>query len=110
MYQTGVMDQARNYSSAYVEQRFIVDAASPVCTFNLPGATVDPSGDMLIDVSVADGGAGLDDGSVSVTVKDPNGNKLEISDFAVTGDRITGKIEGPLETGDYVIEKIGRKR
>lgn len=106
-YEKGVMDQARNSGSRYVEQRFVVDMMPPVCTFNLPGATVDPSGDMLIDVSLVDTGSGLATGSAKITVKGPDGEELDVTDETVSGDRITAKLEGPLEAGDYVITVEG---
>jgi flagellar hook assembly protein FlgD len=107
IYQQGVMDQTRNYGSAYVEQRFIVDGLSPVCTFNLPGATVDPAAGLVFDVTVADSGVGLDAGSVTVKITTPDGTVIELDpdedEYQVVGDRITGKIDPPLDKGDYTI-------
>jgi hypothetical protein len=109
VYDDGVMDQAWNWGS-WVEQRFIVDMLPPVCTFNLPGATIDPSGDLLIDVTVVDSGVGLDDGTATIVVIGPDGNEIEDIDVEVAGDRITGKVEGPLERGDYTITVEGADR
>jgi hypothetical protein len=109
MYIWGIFDQVYN-EAAYIEQRFIVDMSSPICTFNLPGATVDPSGPMLIDVSVVDDGAGLASGSVSVVVTDPDGKVVEDIEWTTTETGIKGEIEGPLETGEYVIMVEGADR
>ncbi|MCC7142468.1 MAG: hypothetical protein IT349_10235 [Candidatus Eisenbacteria bacterium] len=115
IYNTGVMDWAGNSGSRYVEQRFIVDMAPPVCTVVSPAATVEPDGDLHIEVTLDDGdGAGIDPSSITVVVRDPNGDEVEIEDLTITEDGITGHISGPLVRGEYEVkvtstDKLGNK-
>jgi hypothetical protein len=104
IYKQGIVDWAANSGSAYVEQRFIVDMKPPDCTFSSPAATVEPSGDLVIDVTFSDSGAGLDESSISVVVLDPEGNEVEVEDLTIENGHITGVVHGPLMRGEYTVK------
>jgi hypothetical protein len=109
IYQQGVVDQVRNSGSQYVEQRFVVDMSAPNCAINLPGATQDPASPMLIDVTVSDTGVGMAE-DVTVTVRGPNGDEIEIQNVAIVNGHFTGQIPAPLATGDYTITTTARDK
>lgn len=109
IYNQGVTDWASNFGSRFVEQRFVVDMAPPACNFTLPTGTVDPSGDIVIDLTAVDAGAGTT--VIDVTVIDPTGAEVpegtEAGQFERTIDlatgRVTGTVHGPLMAGEYTI-------
>ncbi len=105
IYNQGVMDWAGNSGSRYVEQRFIVDMVPPSCNVISPAATIEPDGEIHIEIAFDDGanGAGIDPASIQVTVLDPNGNEVEISDLVITENGVTGTIPGPLVRGEYQV-------
>ncbi|MFB3908434.1 MAG: FlgD immunoglobulin-like domain containing protein [Candidatus Eisenbacteria bacterium] len=103
VYDMGVLDQVRNSGSKFIEQRFVVDMLPPACTIVLPGATQDPNQDMIIDVTVSDLGVGLDVTNPTVRVVGPDGSQIAVQNLVVTGNRITGKVPAPLQTGEYTI-------
>jgi hypothetical protein len=108
IYDQGIIDWARNTGSKYVEQRFIVDMKGPNCVISSPAATVAPDGDLTIVATLYDDGAGIDEGSITVTVVDPEGNLVEFEEAPEIEDGvITAHIAGPLVRGEYTIKIRG---
>lgn len=105
IYNEGIQDWASNSGSKYVEQRFIVDMSCPVINIVQPAtSTVDPAGNMQIEVSFADAGVGVNPLTASVTVLDPSGNLAQIGSPSFINDRFTGVLVGPLQNGEYTVK------
>ncbi len=101
------MDQVRNSGSKFVEQRFIVDMTCPAVAFNLPGATLAPTGDMAINFTVTEDGVGLDPNNVTVTITGPDGTQVEHGQLVVTDHDVSiviAKPEAGWAMGEYVIQ------
>ena len=104
IYEEGVIDWASNSGSKYVEQRFIVDMSAPSCIILSPAVTVEPNGDLMIDITFSDAGAGIDPATVSLTVIDPEGNLVAVENLQTTSGRVTGKVTGPLMQGEWQVK------
>jgi hypothetical protein len=106
IYTQGVVDQVRNSGSKYVEQRFIVDMTCPAVVFILPGATLAPNGDMVVNVSITEDGVGLDPNNVTIKITGPDGAEVEHGSLIITGHDVSlviSKPDGGWEMGEYVI-------
>ncbi len=103
LYQEGIQDWASNSGSQYAEQRFIVDSSGPNCAIVSPQATVEPNGDLVIDVTFDDTGVGIDGESIEVTVIDPEGNVHTPDDINPVDGRFQAVIEGPLMRGEWQV-------
>lgn len=105
IYNEGIQDWASNSGSKYVEQRFIVDMSCPNIAIVQPATTtVDPAGNMQIEVTFADAGVGVNPLTVSVTILDPSGNLAVIGSPNFINGRFTGVLVGPLQRGEYTIK------
>jgi len=103
IYEQGILDWAGNTGSKYVEQRFIVDMMPPDCQILSPSSTVSPTGDLDIHVVFVDDGAGINEGSIAISVVDPEGNAVDITDLNIENGVITGSVAGPLTQGEYTV-------
>ena len=105
IYNEGVRDWAFNSGSKYVALRFVLDMNCPVVNILQPDTTtVDPAGNIQIEVLFADAGVGVDPRTASVTALDPSGNPAQIGSPNLINDRFTGVIVGPLQNGEYTIK------
>jgi hypothetical protein len=114
IYEHGVLDWAGNTGSEYVEQRFIVDMSPPSCQILSPATTVTPEGNLDIYVVIVDDGAGIDDGDITVTVTDPEGEPVGIEEMTVVDGVVHGHVTGPLIRGEYIVtvsatDKLGNE-
>lgn len=102
IYNYGVSDWAGNNGSRYVEQRFIVDMTAPACVFHT-ASTVDPDGEIHIEIEFSEDGAGVDPASIRVRVTDPNGEVVTVEDLEIDENGVHGHIAAPLIRGEYTI-------
>ncbi|MBU2692995.1 MAG: hypothetical protein KJ970_18915 [Candidatus Eisenbacteria bacterium] len=100
LYHQGILDHARNAGETFVEQRFIVDVTGPQVTFNMP-LRMDPETGIALDMTLWDASAGV--AVYSVSVKDANGEEMDITDPVFVNGHYTGTVEGPLPTGTYMV-------
>jgi hypothetical protein len=106
-YQYGVLDQARNAASQYLEARFVVDMAPPMCEILLPGALQQPNEDMVIEVHIVDNGVGI--GSTEGSIVGPDGPiEVEWTYDPDTG-MLTATVDASLvKAGEYTITAKSR--
>lgn len=101
-YQYGVLDEARNSASQYLEARFVVDMAPPLCNIALPGALQQPNEDMYIEVSITDSGVGF--GSYDATVVGPDGPIAVEWTYNEDTEMLTATVPADqVKNGEYTI-------
>ncbi|MBD3237175.1 MAG: hypothetical protein GF330_10750 [Candidatus Eisenbacteria bacterium] len=100
VYDRGIMDWAGNYGSEYIEARFVVDMTPPSVELVTPaGGQVEPGEEFCFEVALDDGGAGVE--SASLMLVDADGTEIEITEYTLDDDGLSGCIEGGLATGNY---------
>jgi len=100
IYEQGVLDWAGNAGSEYVEQRFIVDMTAPTVELISPaGGFTEPSESFCFEAQLVDAGSG--GATAEVVMMGPDGAEIEITDFEIAGDIISGCVEGGLDMGRY---------
>ena len=102
VYDQGILDWAGNAGAEYVEARFVVDKSAPSVELVTPaGGQVEPGEQFCFEVAVSDAGAGVDDASVRLVASD--GTEIEVTEFALDDETLTGCVEGGLDTGNYTL-------
>jgi len=102
VYDSGVLDYAWNMGSKYVEQRFIVDMSAPEVTLLSPSGGYAVPGEAFTFRVAVDDEAGL--GDVTVVLRGPGGEVIEIDDLTIENGVITGTVDDGLPLGNYTIE------